>query len=132
MTISKLRLAIALLLIVLVGQAHAQHVVKRFPCKDLVVTPEVGFNPIYYNNTGITQYIHIQVTRNGCTPKEAGMAFGVGTGTPPFPVSSGRGVLSGKRPQGIGFDVPDEHTAFLYLSGTSSARGTIDFTYMID
>ena len=92
----------------------------------------VGYNTIYENNTGFSQFIPVQVTRNGCFPKNLILFFGVSSS--PHTSSSYRGGVSGKHTNGIGFDVPTDQSAYLHVSPSPDIkiRESIDFSYMID
>ena len=128
------QVALALLFAFSAGQVKAQIEVKRFPCKDLNVVSGSGapLNRIYDNRTGITQYIHVQITRNGCSPKE--LLFWFGRSVSPYTSRIFVDSKEGKRFEGVGFNLLDDESAVLYVIEVpgKKTRGTIDFTYMID
>jgi hypothetical protein len=121
----------ALVLTVSAGQAQAEFVVKRFPCKDLLWNGAL-VNTFYDNETGVTKFVHIQITRNRCRPKDIVFSLGV---TPDGTAWSFRGTVTGKFPKGMGFDVQDGWEAVLFIDqslGGVNAKGTIDFSYSVE
>ena len=126
------RIALVFLALALAaGQAHAQFIVKRFPCKALL-WDGVAFKSIYRNRTEATRLFHFQITRNGCRPKD--LVLNVGTSAN-LSTAVNQQVMTGKFPDGIGFDLPDDHYVVFFISGgpgSENPKGTIDFSYTVE
>ena len=122
---------VSTMLFVFAGQAHAEFVVKRYPCKELPYNGTT-INTFYNNETGVTKHIHVHITRNGCRPKDLTYSLGI--------TQSGfswiwRGHMTGKFPNGLGFDLPDGYAAVFFIDvppGAVNARGTMDFVYSVE
>ncbi len=127
------RMALAIMALTLVaGQAQAQIVVKRVPCKVLKFENKSSWFPVYYNDSGFSRNVTLQIIRNGCRPKDSiirlasapNLTSGLNSPIPFF---------SGKFNPGKTMVVPDESYLVIH-GGSPSVRisGTFDYVYSVD
>lgn len=116
-------------------QSRAQFVVKRVSCTNLKLGWPNTFHPFYFNDTGSTRRIHLQITRNGCRPRDLSIQFGYSNNLPSSATATSGDPVSGRQPYGQGYIVPDDHYAVLYFWLTPpdhKVSGTFDYMYTVD
>ena len=130
------RLALAALVLpVFAGQAEAQYVVKRVKCAEAKYHQDTGTLPTFHVNAlAYTRPISVQITRNGCRPKDHLSSFRLYVTNGPSLggiVAYMTQTLYSRLPAGAIASVPSNQGVFVsFHPYPSDARVTGTFDYM--
>ena len=128
--------ALAVVFTVACSTVNAQSLVKRASCASAAEGYGLG---VYFNTSGFTQYVMVQVTRDGCRPKDNGASFGAWTTNSNGSQLVGEGGVSmrreGRSTWAVQRSVVDDGVLRIWFSSNSPGtpvRGTFDYTLQAD